>query len=164
MSNDVPRELKIEQSVQLYLAAQLTARGWVAPAVKLVDSYSHDRFERMDGLDATYVAPGFTFDDGGTPAEMGSSFRRKVHTIEIFVIGKSAAWGSNVSAQIANAIDDEGTLPLYDIELPGNPEIDRLILDEVTRRREPVYDPRPWQENIWTVQLQVADEFYAVEE
>jgi hypothetical protein len=156
----ITREEMVEQSVSDWLREQMfTVREYPADRVELIDAFSEERFGGP--LDHNYLALGFNFDDGGTPAELGSDLLRRRYTIEVWVIGTSAAEGRNLANAVRDSMESEGTVPLRDLTQPGRPIIDYLLVDPVRAAREPVPEPKPWQEFLWIVYVPVLDEYYA---
>lgn len=157
----IPREQKVEQSVLDY-ARSLLALRYDPSEVEIVDSYEpHVR----EGLDKTIVAAGFNFDDGGAPAEVGSSLRTMEHAVEFFVFGTTATWAQNVARTLQGILwGEDGMIPLLDYDAPGKPEFDRLMVGDdpgPRAQREIVPDPEPWQEHVWTCRVRVQDTFDA---
>jgi hypothetical protein len=159
---DVSRYTKIEQSLQTYVKDQLfNVQGIGADQVAVEDAFEYERFEA--GLDKTYVAAGFNFDDGGEQAECGSSLRRYVHSIEFYVFADSPQMGEQVAEIIKQAVIRDEVIALHDYGATGAPIIDYLeILPRGGARAEriPVRDPRPWEENIYRTTVKVVDEWY----
>jgi hypothetical protein len=158
----IPREQMVEQSVTDFVRDALGGRYDVGD-VELVEKF--DSEIRENGLDKTIVATGFNFDDGGTPAELGSSLLTMEHVVEFFVFGPTATWAQNVARSLqAILLAAEGTLPLLDYADAAKPEIDRLIIAEdpgPRAQREIVPDPEPWQEYVWTCRVRVQDTYDA---
>lgn len=158
----VTRYTKIEQSVQDYIKDQLfNVQGIGADQVAVEDSFEYERFEA--GLDKTYVAAGFKFDDGGEQAECGSTLRRYVHSIEFYVFGDSSAMGEHVAETIKQAVIRDEVIPLYDYGETNPAIIDYLTLAPrggARAERIPVRDPRPWEENIFRTTIKIVDEWY----
>jgi hypothetical protein len=156
----ITREDMVEQSVQDWLRLQMFAvRGYPATRVELVDAFVESRFEGP--LAKNYLALGFNFDDGGEPAELGSDLIRRQYTIEVWVIGLTAQEGRNLGNAVRDSMETEGTVPLKDVTQPGSPVIDYLIVDPVRVQRQPVPQPKPWQEFLWIVSVPVLDEYHA---
>lgn len=132
-------------------------RGYSDDQVELVDAFPAGKGR----LDKTYVAAGFNFDTGGESAEMGSDLTRRQYTVEFFVFGPTMTWAKNVASVLKFGLesDPNGTLPLYDIETHAI--VDYLLVDGATTERQPVADPEPWQEHVYTVHLKVTDEYNA---
>lgn len=155
----ITREDMITQSAQDHLRVKLTDRGYpVGSDVVLLDSFPYNTFSGP--LDKNYVAAGFDFDDGGEQAELGSDLIRRQYTIEVFVFGKNPVWGRNL-ANVIRSIFDDGLIPLKDITADGAPVIDQLCVFRVSADRQPIADPKPWEENVWLVTVKVDDEYFA---
>jgi hypothetical protein len=159
----ITREELVEESVEMYLREQiLTVRGYPSARVEFTDAFVERRLDALTKIDKNYLAIGFNFDDGGTPAELGSDLVRRTYTIEVWVIGTDVASGRNLANAVRDAAEnDTGLIPLRDIREPGAPVIDYLLVDTVRAARQPVADPRPWQEALWIVHVPVVDEYYA---
>jgi hypothetical protein len=157
----VTREELVEQSVTDYLREQMfTVRQYPADRVELRDAFTEAEF--FDGpLDKNYLAIGFNFDDGGTPAELGSDLIFRTYTIEVWVIATSAHEGRNLANAVRDSMESEGLVPLKDVAVAGAPIIDYLIVDPVRSQRQPVPNPKAWQEFLWIVSIPVVDEYHA---
>lgn len=157
----IQREDKIEQSVQDYLSEQLfNVRGYPESQVEITDAWSGEPIETP--LLKNIVAVGFNFDDGGKLAELGSTFVRRLYTIEFFIFAKSATWGRNLAAAVQGSLENDLIIPLKDIGEPGQPLIDTLPVISVSSQRQVIPDPAPWQKFVWTVHLRVEDSYYAM--
>jgi len=156
----ITREDYVTQSVDVYLRRLLAEKGYSDDVLTILDSFPHDRFKE-EPLDKTYVAVGFNFDDGARSAEMGSNLKRRLYTIEFFVFGKNDHWGKNVANAVKFVLDSDQIIPLLDITDPLKPVIDALVVVSVPVNKQPVNNPQPWQENIWTVQLRIEDTYEA---
>lgn len=155
----VTREDMVTQSVQGFLRDKLYGeRDYPEARVEMLDEFPFNRFEGP--LDKTYVAFGFDFDSDQTPAEMGSDLVRRTYTIEIFVFGHTALWGKNV-ANVCKFILEDGMIPLHDVGTPGQPQIDVLPVVTVNSQRQPIPNPKPFQENCYLVTAKVDDEYHA---
>lgn len=153
----ISREDIIEQSVEDYLRTQLfDARGYPPDRVSLLDAYP-TQTRMQQALDRNYIAIGYSFDDGGKQAELGSSLKRRLHTIDFHIFGLTRVWGRNLAAVARYALETDGNVPLK--ALPDETVIGALYVDFVSAQQAPVNNPRPWQENIWIVRLRVED-FY----
>jgi hypothetical protein len=160
MPTRVTREEMVEQSVSDYLREQIfTVRGYPPARVGLMDAFAESLLPSP--LDKNYLAIGFNFDDGGEQAELGSDLLRRQYVIEVWVIGLSSAEGRNLANAVRDSMESEGTVPLKDITAAGAPVIDYLIVDPVRAAREPVGEPKPWQEFLWIVTVPVLDEYHA---
>jgi hypothetical protein len=156
----VTREDMVEQSVTDYLREGIfTGRGYPPERVSLIDAFTEAQLPSP--LDKNYLAIGFNFDDGGVPAELGSDLLRRQYMIEVWVMGLSAAEGRNLANAVRDTMESEAILPLKDITAPGQPIIDYLMVDPVSAQRQPVPEPKPWQEFLWIVSVPVLDEYHA---
>jgi hypothetical protein len=156
----ITREELVEQSVTDWLREQMfTVRGYPAARVELKDAFVESDFEGP--LDKNYLAIGFNFDDGGRPLELGSDLLQRVYAIEVWVIATSAQEGRNLANAVRDSMESEGTVPLRDVTQPGRPIVDYLIVDPVRAQRQPVPQPKPWQEFLWIVTIPVLDEYHA---
>lgn len=154
----ITREDYVAQSVDTYLRALLLTNGYKNDTVEIIPEYPHTRF-KQEKLSKTYVAEGFDFDDAGKPAEMGSNVKRRLYTIEFFIFGHTPTWGRNVANAVKFSLERDGIIPLLDIAVAERPTIDALVLIGVNAQHEPVNNPLPWQENVWTVKLRLEDTY-----
>jgi hypothetical protein len=165
----ITREDLIVQSVQSFVREGIFGPPYNYPAarIEIMDAFDADLFEERygeAGLDKTYVAIAFQFDDGGKQAELGSSLTEYLHTIDFLVLGHTATWGRNVAHIIKAILNTErGALPLLDYNVPTDPRpvLDYLPVVEVSTEREHSYDPRPWQQFAWTTRLRIEDSIFA---
>jgi hypothetical protein len=156
----VTREELVEQSVTDYLRDQIfTVRAYPSARVALVEAF--DEHELPSPLDRNYLAIGFNFDDGGECAELGSDLLRRQYTIEVWVMGLSGAEGRNLANAVRDSMEFDAVVPLKDITAAGQPVIDYLMVDPVSVQRQPVPEPKPWQEFLWIVSIPVIDEYHA---
>lgn len=158
----VTREQMIEQSIQDYVRDVLFNRfNYPANEVELLDSFPTNRFS--SALDHTYVALGFNFDDGGRAGEMGSDLKRRIYTIELYVFGHTSLWGRNVGNAVKAALEQDATIPLKDISDQAQPVIDELTIPPGGLRIQhvPMRNPRPWEEAIWLIRVNVEDYYFA---
>lgn len=156
----IPREQLIEQSVTDYVrTAIFDEYGYSEDKVELVESFdfSHVR----ETLERNIIALGFSFDDGGTQAEIGSALTTRVHTIEFFAFGITNTWARNLANVVKHVVERDGRVPLRDYADPAKPIIDWLITYTARSARQPVPDPEPWQEYVWTTHVQVEDTYDA---
>lgn len=161
MPGRVTREELVEQSVTDYLRDQMfNVRQYPASRVQLLDAFTENVFG-AGPLNTNYLAIGFNFDDGGVQAELGSDLLRRTYTIEVWVIGQSAVEGRNLANAVRDSVESDGIIPLKDITDPAAPVIDALIVDPVRAQRQPVPEPKPWQEFLWIVTVPVLDEYHA---
>lgn len=162
MTGRVTREDLVEESVQMFLKDQiLTVRGYPSARVEFVDAFVETRFDALRSLDKNYVAAGFNFDDGGEAIELGSNLLRRTYTIEVWVIATDVQSGRNLANAIRDSAEaDNGLIPLRDVTQPGAPVVDYLIVDAARAQRQPIPDPKPWQEALYVVQIPVTDEYF----
>lgn len=161
----IPREEKIQQSVQKYVSDLLFDTWAYDPAeVEALDSFPEGRFTGT--LDKNYVAFGYAFDDGGEQGELGSSMVRRLHTIEVYVFATTDLWGRNLANAVKRAVETQGLIPLLDFGVSDPPQlIDALVIMPRGARASnvPMRDPRPWEEHIWLTRIQVEDYYDASE-
>jgi hypothetical protein len=154
----ITREQYVTESVNDYLDGLLTSHGYTDDVVARLAEFPHTRFEN-NPLDKTYLSAGFNFDDPGKAAEMGSNLKLRLYTIEFFVFGVSDTWGKNVANAVKFSLEADAVIPLLDISQPSRPPIDALVVAGVHAQREPIGNPLPWQEHVWTVPLKVEDTY-----
>lgn len=157
----ITREDFVTQSVDKYLRRILAEKGYTDDTFEIIPSFPHDRFDDTP-LDKNYVATGFSFDDGGRSAEMGSNLKHRLYTIEFFVIGMTDVWAKNLAQGVKFALENDQIIPLLDITImPSLPVIDALVVASVSAEHQPIAKPKPWQENIWTVHARIEDTYDA---
>jgi hypothetical protein len=157
----ISREDMVEQSVTEWVRnAIFVVRGFPASDVELRESFPHELGEGSV-LGKNLIAAGYDFDDGGEQAELGSDLMVRRYTIEFFVFGQTRTWAKNLANNIKFALDVDGTIPLLDISQVPPVEIDRLVVISPRTARQPVADPEPWQEFIWTTTVQIEDTYHA---
>lgn len=175
----ITREDKVVQSVEDLIFDGLIARGYPVERdlgvqaiqagavyqantkVVYMDAFPWGRFTGQ--LDMNYISSGFNFDDGGQQAELGSTLKRRLYTIEFFCFGTTPKWAENLANALTSIIDAvDPTIPLKDVGGTGA-VIDALIVEPggAQARRVTVANPRPWEENLWLAQFKVTDEYYA---
>lgn len=157
----IDRESIIEQSVERYLRHQLfTVRGYPTDKVQILDAYpSEDRMTQP--LDRNYIAIGWSADDGGRQAELGSNLKRRLYTFDFHVFGISRVWGKNLASVVRYSLESDGTINLIDPS-DGSTVLGYVDVDFVSSQQAIVPNPRPWQENAWVTRLRVED-YYASE-
>lgn len=153
----ISREQKITQSVQDYVRAALAARGYGGE----VDFEESWEGIRRDGLSKTTITSGFDFDDEGTQAEMGSDLKVRLYTVQFVVFGTTEVWAKNLASVIKFAIDEDGAIPLMDIEADPPVEIDRLEVVGVSTERQGAANPEPWNEHVWSCTARLQDTYHA---
>jgi hypothetical protein len=155
----ISREDMIQQSVMDYVRTALIERGYPEDQVELTESF--DLAKLRQGLERNVVAAGFNFDDPGEEAELGSDLTRKTYTFEFFVFGLTGTYARNLANVVKFALTRDGRIPLKDISDPAQPVIDYLTEPAARAARQPIPDPEPWQENVWTTTCTVEDEYRA---
>lgn len=155
----ISREDQIEQSVQQYVQGELVAKGYGPGVVKFVDSFPYQQDNSQSNI--SLIATGFNFDDGGEMAELGSTLRRRVVTIQFFIFGSTLTFARNLASLCKYACERDGVIPLLDIGTAGQPVIDSLYVEHASQERQIVPDAEPFQENIYTVHLKILDEYDA---
>lgn len=156
----VTREELIEGSLIQYAREGLLARGFPQEDWKMLESYPYG-IQKLEGVNL--IAAGFSFDDGGRQAELGSNLKERQHTAEFFVFGLTNTWARNLANAIKFTLesDENGMVPLRDVTVqPDLPIIDYLYLDTVFSHRQPLPDPEPWQEFTWITTVKVTDFYY----
>lgn len=158
------REDFVTESVQQFLRDKLfNAHSYPESQIELLESFDPADFQsKPTPLDVNYIASGYDFDNGGEQAELGSTLKRRIYTIEFFVIGKTDTWAKNLAQAIKFSLEEEGDLiPLLDVEQsPGSrSQIDTLVVLASSADRQPIPDPAPWQRHVWTTTLKVEDTY-----
>jgi hypothetical protein len=152
----IDRETVIERSIESYLRNQLyTVRGYPTDKVIMLDAYPTNT-RMTQPLDANYVAIGWSTDDGGRQAELGSSLKRRLYTFDFYVFGVSRVWGKNLASVIRFSLESDNTINLLDPS-DGVTEIGWVDVDYVSMQQAVTPNPRPWQENCWITRLRVED-------
>lgn len=154
----IDRETIIERSVDAYLRAQLFGvRNYPQDKVVILDAFPTST--RMNQpLDRNYIAIGWSTDDGGVQAELGTSLKRHRFTFDFYVFGLSRVWGRNLASVIRYSLESDQSINLLDPADPtGETVLGNVIVDYVSAQQATVPDPRPWQENAWIVRLRVED-------
>lgn len=156
----IPREVCVEQSITDFVRTALFGEAdYDASDVELLDAFPSDE-RRGTALDKTYVAVGFTYDEGGMPAECGSSLTRRPYNIEFFIFGHTMEWGRNVALTVKSILDTEfRAISLKDYNQSGTPEIDKILVENVRSAKQIIEDPLPWEAYVWTVTVIVVDEY-----
>lgn len=156
----IPREQLIEQSVTDYVrAAIFTEFGYSADKVELVEAFDFNRVR--EGLTKNVVTLGFSFDDGGTQAEIGSDLVTRTHTIEFFVFGLTNTWARNLANVVKHVMERDQRIPLIDYSDPAKPTIDYVLPLTPRAARQPIAEPEPWEQFVWTTHVQIEDTYSA---
>lgn len=117
--------------------------------------------ERTQELTITTVAFGFNVDDGGRAMELGSNLTEYTHTLTAWTFGLDPMFArrlANAIKQVARRNLD--TLPLYDFNQDGDPQIDVLVVEKAPVKHEVNNSPRPWDQYVWTCSIDVQDVYY----
>lgn len=155
----VNRETKVETSVQTYAMDKLRADGWKEEKLTFLEEFPHYGF--FDGdLQTNYCAFGFNFDDQGRPAELGSSLRKRIYTLEFFVFGMEEAVAKAAANDLKFALDVDETVPLLDVGSMGMPVVDRLLVVGASAQKVLVADPKPFERHVWLTTARVEDEYF----
>lgn len=156
----IPREQLIEQSVTDYVReAIFTEFGYAPDKVELVESFDFNKIR--EGLTKNVVTLGFSFDDGGTQTELGSDFVTRVHTIEFFAFGLTNTWARNLANVVKHVMERDQRIPLIDYSDAAKPVIDYVLPHTPRAARQPINDPEPWEQFVWTTNVQIEDTYSA---
>lgn len=154
----ISREDFVTQSVQTFARTQIySVRGYATNKVEFVEAFPFELKE----LDRNLIATGFNFDDDGEQGEMGSDLRRRVYTVDFWVFGVTNTYARNLANVLKFGLDVDGTIPLLNIAVTPPVEMDRLLVLGVHAHRQIIPQPEPWQQFVWTTQVQVEDYYYA---
>lgn len=156
----VTRQDKIEQTVTNLVRQKLTDYEYIPAVVDLREAFpSAD--ERAQELTKSQVAVGFSFDDGGLPAEMGTNLRVYTHTVEFWSFGIEADEGRNVANFTKSIFESNMTMPLYDI---GGADETAVIAyleipdaHSISTRRQISAQPFPWDRFVWSTAIKIQD-------
>lgn len=153
----ISREELVTQSVEDYVRAALTARGY-DDKVDFSDEFPYTLEEPPT---RPLIAAGFDFDDPGEQAEMGSDLTLRPYGIEWYVFAPSGDQAKNVANIIKFALEADGSIPVNDYGQAGAPVVGYLQVDGSSAARQAFVDPEPWQENVWQTTVRVIDEYFA---
>lgn len=160
----VTREDMVEQTVSDLVRLKLTEHDYIPNVVDMREAFpSAD--ERASELVKSQVALGFTFDDGGTPAEMGSDLCVYTHTVEFWCFGLNVSEGRNPAQFIKQIFRSNMSIPLKDVGQAGQPVIAYLEVPDrasVSTRRQISREPFPWDRFVWSTTVKLQD-WYAPE-
>lgn len=152
----IDRETVIERSVDSYLRGQLYGvRGYPPDKVDILDAYPTNTQMTMP-LDKNYIAIGWSTDDGGRQAELGSALKRRVYTFDFYVFGINRVWAKNLASVIRFSLESDQVIALLDPS-DGVTVIDHVDVDYVSSQQAVTRTPRPWEENCWITRLRVED-------
>lgn len=126
--------------------------------------------ERAEELAATTLAFGFNVDDGGEPAEMGTTLTHYVHTLTAWVFALEPRFGRKVAYALQHIARRGGgtynllpdTLPLLDFNADSQnpPPLDPLLVFKAQVQHQGNQSPRPWDRYVWTCSIVVRDTYY----
>jgi hypothetical protein len=156
----IERRTRVTESCKEAVRAALFAPSgpYQTADVQIIDALDEDRFSGK--LDTTYVAAGYSFDDGGRQGECGSDLARYIWTIEYMIVAPSSVWGKNVSDTVAGTFEIGENIPLLDIGDTRAPTGETVIVDYSQAQRVIVRAPRPWETAIFMTRIRLEDYFY----
>lgn len=118
--------------------------------------------ERGAELKQNTLAFGFNIDDGGTPAEMGSTLTTYVHTLMCWTFALEPRFGRRLAHTIKHiARRHNDHVPLLDFNDDTEPQVDALIVLKTQVAHQVNQSPRPWDQFVWTTGISVRDADYA---
>lgn len=155
----IDRESVIEASVIAYLRTQLfDVRGYpqddTRRSVRILESYP-DNERMLKPLDRNYIAVGWSADDGGRQAELGSSLKERKFTFDFYTFAISRVWGKNLASVIRYSLESDQVIDI--IDPPTGNVIGHVDVDFVASQQSVTSTPRPWEENAWVTRLRVID-------
>lgn len=168
---DLLREELVEASVLRCITTGLPNYGFTLengafaggpPAVVVRESFPTPD-ERTSELAATTLAFGFNVDDGGTPAELGSTLTKYVHTLTCWVFGLEPRFARKVAYAIQHVCRvNMDLIPLLDFNADpaAPPQIDAMNTLSVQVQHQGNNSPRPWDRYVWTAAINVRDVYY----
>jgi hypothetical protein len=162
---DIIREELVEQSAMRAITTGLPSFGYVLNGsgqnVEVRAAFPTPT-ERTRELEITTLAFGFNIDDGGEPAEMGSTLTKYVHTLVCWVFATDPTFGRRLAHTIKHVVrQDNDHIPLYDFnQQPDSPVIDMLTVMRAQTRHEVNSSERPWDRFVWTTSVSVLDYAY----
>lgn len=155
----ITREDMVEQSLTDYVRAGLEARDY-GSLVNIREAFPTPQ-ERATPITVSQLAVGFNFDDGGRMIELGSDLTEREYTIEFWVFGKSHLLGRNIANVVRAVIEEnDGALPLKNIGVVGQPQVDVMVVKRVRVSRQISRDPHPWDMHVFTTMVVVEDVYY----
>lgn len=164
MPTMILREELVEYSVLKRIREKLPNYGFILKPTVNFNINVREAFptpdERAQELDITTVAFGFNIDDGGSLVELGSNLTEYRHTLEVWTFATEPRFGRHVAHAVKHAIRaDDDSIPLYDYNQEGDPEIDRLLVLKAQVQHQANNSPRPWDQYVWTTSLVIQDIF-----
>lgn len=158
------REELVELSVLRAVTVGLPDYGYVLggpDANVLVREAFPTPEERGGELAVTTLAFGFNVDDGGQPAELGSTLTKYVHSLVCWVFALDPRFGRRLAYTVKNiARRNDDQIPLLDFNQDTEPQIDALNVLHTQVRHEVNTSVRPWDQYVWTVTISVRDVAY----
>jgi hypothetical protein len=163
---DLIREELVEASVMRCITSGLPDYGYVLGNDPTTDNvYVREAFptpdERSGELNITTLAFGFNIDDGGEPAELGSTLTKYVHTMVCWVFATEPRFGRRLAHTIKNiARRNNDVIPLFDFNQNPAVQIDALNVMRAQTQHQVNQSPRPWDQYVWTTSVAVRDIYY----
>lgn len=158
----VTREDKIEQTLTNFVREKLTTYNYIPNVCDLREAFPSPE-ERAQPMDKSQVATGFTFDNGGEPAELGTELTRYTHTVEWWSFGINETEGQNTANFIKLLFRSNMTIPLLDI---GGDDEDVVIgyleipdARSVSTARQISRNPFPWDRWVWSTTIKIQDTY-----
>jgi hypothetical protein len=152
----IDRETLIEKSIETYVNNQLfVIRSYPRNRITFLDAFP-DNQRMTKPLDKNYIAIGWSADDGGKSAELGSPLTVRKYTFDLFTFGISRVWGKNIASVIRFCAESDRNIPLVD-PADGVTVIDSVQVDFSSVQPQINRTPRPWEENCWITRLRVTD-------
>lgn len=164
----IDRGTVIEHSVETYMRQQLAIRNYPMQRdptnpnrsyVHILDAYP-DNQRMHQALDANYVAIGYSADDGGKLAELGSAAKIRKFTFDFYIFAINRVWGRNLAGVLRSSAEADEVIPLLD-PTHNNAVIDHVDVDFASAQPVVTRTPRPWEENAWVTRLRVIDNYYS---
>ncbi len=116
--------------------------------------------ERLQELEITTLAFGFSNDDGGREAELGSTLTQYTHRLEIWTFATDPHLGYRCAHAIKHVVRHAGdSIPLRDYDTETNEVIDHLLVGKARVQHQANNSPRPWDQYVWTTVVEVTDFF-----
>lgn len=120
--------------------------------------------ERQAELTITTLAFGFNIDDGGEPAELGSTLTKYAHTLVCWVFGVEPALARKMADSLKHiSRRNLDSIPLLDFNEESEPIIDTMNVLKAQTRHQVNQSPRPWDRYVWTTSIVVRDVSYPMQ-
>lgn len=149
----------MEQSVFDLIKAKLAEYDYLPQVCDLREAFPTAE-ERASELSKTTVSSGFSFDDGGIPAELGSDLCVYTHTVEFWVFGIEPGEAQGIASFIKEVLRSNMTIPLKDVGTEGQPVVGYLEIPEarsVSTRRQISAHQFPWDRFVWSTSAKFQD-------